>query len=239
MHIDIAASELVDIDCDSYFKMQEDWKSEIKNCLGRMKKGNIQDYFSAEDEAELVRKRTEELQHAQDIREHYERKLEKANNLYVEVTSCLLQLEQRERDLIQREQSTYCSKCHNKRRVVKPLLEAAQERANRKYEENNSTHAVDDASSPELPSSEEQPPSSQNHMSRTRFRRSRSRQSGGSATSGNSASRRKAAGPRAVVSRKRDECRGQAFTSTTRFLRTTHHIKASSRTATAVRATFL
>lgn len=38
--------------------------------------------------------------HAQDVREHYERKLERANNLYMELTACMLQLEKRERELL-------------------------------------------------------------------------------------------------------------------------------------------
>ena len=38
--------------------------------------------------------------HAQDVRDHYERKLERANNLYMELTACMLQLEKRERELI-------------------------------------------------------------------------------------------------------------------------------------------
>ena len=40
------------------------------------------------------------FRHAQDVREHYERKLERANNLYMELTACMLQLEKRERELI-------------------------------------------------------------------------------------------------------------------------------------------
>lgn len=51
-------------------------------------------------EEDLIKKRKNELKHAQDIREHYERKLERANNLYMELTSVLLQLEQREIDLL-------------------------------------------------------------------------------------------------------------------------------------------
>lgn len=38
--------------------------------------------------------------HAQDVREHYEKKLERANNLYMELTACMLQLEKRERELL-------------------------------------------------------------------------------------------------------------------------------------------
>lgn len=51
-------------------------------------------------EANLIRKREDELRHAQDIREHYERKLERTNNLYMELSAVLLQLEQRERDVL-------------------------------------------------------------------------------------------------------------------------------------------
>jgi len=51
-------------------------------------------------EEDLIKKRKNELKYAQDIREHYERKLERANNLYMELSAVLLQLEQRENDLI-------------------------------------------------------------------------------------------------------------------------------------------
>lgn len=51
-------------------------------------------------EEDLIKKRKSELKHAQDIREHYERKLERTNNLYMELSAVLLQLEQRENDLI-------------------------------------------------------------------------------------------------------------------------------------------
>jgi len=38
--------------------------------------------------------------HALDIREHYERKLERANNLYMELSAIMLQLEVREKELM-------------------------------------------------------------------------------------------------------------------------------------------
>lgn len=38
--------------------------------------------------------------HALDIREHYERKLERANNLYMELSAIMLQLEMREKELL-------------------------------------------------------------------------------------------------------------------------------------------
>lgn len=38
--------------------------------------------------------------HALDIREHYERKLERANNLYMELNAIMLQLEIKEKELL-------------------------------------------------------------------------------------------------------------------------------------------
>ena len=38
--------------------------------------------------------------HALDIREHYERKLERANNLYMELNAVMLQLELKEKELL-------------------------------------------------------------------------------------------------------------------------------------------
>ncbi|MEE6472088.1 hypothetical protein FKM82_009472 [Ascaphus truei] len=55
-------------------------------------------------EEELISRRREELRHALDIREHYERKLQRANTLYVELNSLMLQLELKERELLRREQ---------------------------------------------------------------------------------------------------------------------------------------
>ncbi|KFM75749.1 Mitogen-activated protein kinase kinase kinase 12, partial [Stegodyphus mimosarum] len=80
-------------------------------------------------EEDLVKQRREELRHAQDIREHYERKLERANNLYMELATCLLQLEQRERELVQREENLQeCSKQGDekvyRKHIVRPLLRA-------------------------------------------------------------------------------------------------------------------
>ncbi|CAG2169222.1 unnamed protein product [Oppiella nova] len=126
MHIEIAANELVNIHAEDYFKLQIDWRDEIQNCLVRMKRNGRRD-MSTDDEAELIKKRKDELSHAQDIREHYERKLERANNLYMELTACMLQLEQKEKELIRREKVLTGGRAH-KRQIVGPLLQAAHER---------------------------------------------------------------------------------------------------------------
>lgn len=47
--------------------------------------------------------------HALDIREHYERKLERANNLYMELNAIMLQLEIKEKELLKYENCPFHS----------------------------------------------------------------------------------------------------------------------------------
>ena len=73
-------------------------------------------YNNTDDE--LVKQRHEELRHAAEIRELYEKKLEKANNLYFELSTVLLQLEEREREIMKREQALNI----HKKKIVRPLI---------------------------------------------------------------------------------------------------------------------
>lgn len=43
-------------------------------------------------EEDLIKRRNEELRHAQDIREHYEQKLDKVNDIYMEMHAHFLQV---------------------------------------------------------------------------------------------------------------------------------------------------
>uniref|UniRef100_A0A915KT68 Uncharacterized protein n=1 Tax=Romanomermis culicivorax TaxID=13658 RepID=A0A915KT68_ROMCU len=54
-------------------------------------------------EDELIKRRKDELKHAQEVRQLYENKLNRTNNLYSELNKCMLQVEQREKDLLKRE----------------------------------------------------------------------------------------------------------------------------------------
>nr|KAG5713709.1 hypothetical protein BaRGS_024336 [Batillaria attramentaria] len=126
MHLEIASPELLNFNRENFVKAQELWREEIKENFQKMK---AEGSHLPQLEEELVRRRKEELRHAQDVREHYERKLERANNLYMELTACMLQLEKRERELIKREQQLAL---YNKRRksIVRPIIKA-QERLDR------------------------------------------------------------------------------------------------------------
>ncbi|KAG7197645.1 hypothetical protein KM043_016469 [Ampulex compressa] len=126
IHLGIAAAEVLCTKPDDYFKTQQSWKKEIRVHMKQMQSNSCS---SPRFEADLIRRREDELRHAQDIREHYERKLERTNNLYLELSAVLLQLEQRERDVIKREQQSGYKQC--KKRLVHPLLKA-QERLHRR-----------------------------------------------------------------------------------------------------------
>ncbi|XP_014669399.1 PREDICTED: mitogen-activated protein kinase kinase kinase 12-like [Priapulus caudatus] len=138
IHLDIAAAEVLDIPKEEYFKIQGAWKEEIKQSFQNIKSGTV---HIPRLEEELIRRRRQELRHAQDIREHYERKLDRANNLYMELSTVMLQLEQREREVIKKEQqmAMYTNPCKLvKKRIVKPVLKV-QERSGSKKRSPKST----------------------------------------------------------------------------------------------------
>jgi mitogen-activated protein kinase kinase kinase 13 len=47
----------------------------------------------------VIRKRKDELRHAQDIRDHYMRKLDRTHNLYLQLNAFLGQLDAREKEI--------------------------------------------------------------------------------------------------------------------------------------------
>ncbi|XP_067098751.1 LOW QUALITY PROTEIN: mitogen-activated protein kinase kinase kinase 12-like [Osmerus mordax] len=102
LHLDIASADIMSTPQETYFKSQAEWRGEVKQHFEKIKSEGT--CIHRLDEDLLVRRR-EELRHALDIREHYERKLERANNLYMELNAVMLQLELKEKELLKREQS--------------------------------------------------------------------------------------------------------------------------------------
>uniref|UniRef100_A0A674P969 Mitogen-activated protein kinase kinase kinase n=1 Tax=Takifugu rubripes TaxID=31033 RepID=A0A674P969_TAKRU len=120
LHLDIASADVLGAPQETYFKCQSEWREEVKKHFEKIKSEGT--CIHRLDE-ELIRRRRDELRHALDIREHYERKLERANNLYMELSAIMLQLEVREKELMKREQAvekkypgTY------KRHLVRPIV---------------------------------------------------------------------------------------------------------------------
>jgi PREDICTED: similar to mitogen-activated protein kinase kinase kinase len=104
-HINIAAWEITSIDNLRYEELQASWKQDIERYFSKMKRESRQiSHFSSDEEIDLGNGKD------QVIRDHYEKKLEKVNNLFVEVQSILLKLEQRERQIKKKEQMLLGSK---------------------------------------------------------------------------------------------------------------------------------
>ncbi|XP_006629432.2 mitogen-activated protein kinase kinase kinase 12 isoform X1 [Lepisosteus oculatus] len=102
LHLDIASADVLSTPQETYFKSQAEWREEVKQHFEKIKSEGT--CLHRLDE-ELINRRREELRHALDIREHYERKLERANNLYMELNAVMLQLELKEKELLRREQN--------------------------------------------------------------------------------------------------------------------------------------
>ncbi|XP_016110513.1 mitogen-activated protein kinase kinase kinase 12-like [Sinocyclocheilus grahami] len=97
LHLDIASADVLSTPQETYFKSQAEWREEVKQHFEKIKSEGT--CLHRLDE-ELINRRREELRHALDIRDHYERKLERANNLYMELNAVMLQLELKEKELL-------------------------------------------------------------------------------------------------------------------------------------------
>uniref|UniRef100_A0A3B4V510 mitogen-activated protein kinase kinase kinase n=1 Tax=Seriola dumerili TaxID=41447 RepID=A0A3B4V510_SERDU len=102
LHLDIASADILSTPQETYFQSQAEWRDEVRHHFEKIKSEGT--CLHRLDE-ELIKRRREELRHALDIREHYERKLERANNLYMELNAIMLQLEIKEKELLKREHS--------------------------------------------------------------------------------------------------------------------------------------
>ncbi|XP_063910272.1 mitogen-activated protein kinase kinase kinase 13-like isoform X2 [Zophobas morio] len=129
-HLQIASVEILGKYEDSqFFETQESWKEEIKSQITQFK-AQLQKHrieFQLKEE-QLIKKRETEIKHIRDIRELYDRKLEKVNQLYLELSAVLQQVDQynrqggRKRDI------------QNKRRLINPFV--------RKMERRRSNHST-------------------------------------------------------------------------------------------------
>ncbi|KAI4893010.1 hypothetical protein NFI96_027336 [Prochilodus magdalenae] len=121
LHLDIASADVLGAPQETYFKSQAEWREEVKKHFEKIKSEGT--CIHRLDE-ELIRRRRDELRHALDIREHYERKLERANNLYMELSAIMLQLEVREKELMKRREQAVEKKYPGtyKRHLVRPIV---------------------------------------------------------------------------------------------------------------------
>lgn len=115
-HLEIASVEiLAKYEDKEFFKTQESWKQEIKSQItqfcGQLQKYKIEYQLKEE---QLIKRRELEIKHIKDIRELYDRRLEKVTQLYMEVTGVLQQME-RQRQL-ERQKKFLSRLTYNRRR---------------------------------------------------------------------------------------------------------------------------
>lgn len=96
---------------ETYSEHQKTWQAEVREQLQTSINNGTKIH---EHEQDLIRKRQEEWKHAKDVRAIYERKLQRTNDLYNELSSCFAQLEEREREIAEREKQIGTSKSYRK-----------------------------------------------------------------------------------------------------------------------------
>uniref|UniRef100_A0AAY5KTK0 Mitogen-activated protein kinase kinase kinase n=1 Tax=Esox lucius TaxID=8010 RepID=A0AAY5KTK0_ESOLU len=118
LHLDIASADVLSTPQETYFKSQAEWREEVKQHFEKIKSEGT--CLHRLDE-ELINRRREELRHALDIREHYERKLERANNLYMELNavSCKQSLDKKYPGLFKHHASRQSSSSHSMDKLIK------------------------------------------------------------------------------------------------------------------------
>jgi mitogen-activated protein kinase kinase kinase 13 len=150
--LEIAGAELLTNCCENYEDQQKTWQKEVNEKLQTCANNSTRRY---EFERDLIRKRQEEWKHAKDVRLIYERKLERTNNLYLELSACFMQLEEREREIAEKERQIGTNKPYRKQ-----LYKHFDKQLRRKfYMQTNST--ANELNSPSSPS----PPTSPNKAS--------------------------------------------------------------------------
>lgn len=70
---------------DTYFETQEVWKHEVEDQFSRMKLDSVRDTQKMDDEAALLKRREQELKHAEDVRRLYEERLNNASVLLADI----------------------------------------------------------------------------------------------------------------------------------------------------------
>ncbi|XP_026736255.1 LOW QUALITY PROTEIN: mitogen-activated protein kinase kinase kinase 12-like [Trichoplusia ni] len=113
--LEIAGEELASFPTACFNSTQAEWRQEVQENMLKLyarSESEKQESGSVSSPA-----RREDLRSARDVRVVYERQLSRANELYLEVCSVRLQLEQREKDLQQRELALKACRCGIRRNL--------------------------------------------------------------------------------------------------------------------------
>ncbi|XP_077300030.1 mitogen-activated protein kinase kinase kinase 13-like [Arctopsyche grandis] len=105
--LDIGSENIISQPVSKFNETQQLWKNEIQQHLERMPTWSV----PTKDENDLIQKRKFQLKEAQMIKHVYKQKLSKINDLYMELSAVLLQLEQREKEIVERETAMEMKRC--------------------------------------------------------------------------------------------------------------------------------
>lgn len=100
-HLDIAGRELLQA-CEKgqyelYYQTQRSWREDIRSHMQKLTSNGMD---IQKHEQDLIQKRKDEWKHAQDVRMTYERKLERTNMLCMQLSQLILQVEQKEQEIL-------------------------------------------------------------------------------------------------------------------------------------------
>lgn len=140
MHLEIAAPDWLNLQEAEFFGLQAEWRIDIARQLEIIQ---VEGSNYPKIEEDLIRRRKDELRHAQDIRKLYEQKLERTNKLYSELTNVMFQLEKREKDIMRREQMLKLSPTKRRAGVIQMSVLEQEKRGQQ--------HTSDTGTSPETP----------------------------------------------------------------------------------------
>uniref|UniRef100_A0A1A9W763 Mitogen-activated protein kinase kinase kinase dlk-1 n=1 Tax=Glossina brevipalpis TaxID=37001 RepID=A0A1A9W763_9MUSC len=99
-HLEIDGPILLRKSEKKYFESQLSWKEEVRSHMKDMTQNRTSIHKFEQD---LIRRRRAEWRHAHDIRMVYESKLEKTNRLYLELSECMSQIQEKEKEIAERE----------------------------------------------------------------------------------------------------------------------------------------
>ncbi|CAF1298452.1 unnamed protein product, partial [Didymodactylos carnosus] len=120
-HLDVNTPEIILFEQEQeYQTLKHNWSIEINEKLKPLPTIDMASVMKLSHD-QIRQKRVEELQHIQDIRHHYHKKLQQTNTLYLELTTLMVQLEQRENEIIKKERVLNINSGKQKR-LISPLL---------------------------------------------------------------------------------------------------------------------
>ncbi|CAF0895312.1 unnamed protein product [Adineta ricciae] len=120
-HLDARKSEIILFEQEQeYAELTRIWSIEINEQLSKFPTIDISSTLRMNHD-ELLKKRQEELQHIADIRTHYQKRVQQVDTLYDELKSFMMQLEQRERVIKEKERLL---KINSKKTTVNSISEA-------------------------------------------------------------------------------------------------------------------